>query len=586
MKTKIVLFFDINSTILADDKSSALTLEDALNIHLASTVWTKPEGPARFNLRLFEGPTGSSSSMNTVISGYKHYKREMPADHKQYLKTFSATAEGREHAYFYRRLLQALQSRPPMSIFDSFFAVLAWLRDVAAAREGYEWCVCLRTYGDDLPLLLQRVRDFAQGTFPVADTHVALLLSKGGPSLKVDGTTTLTAEQDVVDWIYSKEGVIGVQDDYFYWRDNGFSTEAGKPVWVPCSTADTRIVPLFFDDNYRFGSDNSILDVRVQDCPRGPFASAFRGASFAEPRERSMAVTEQVCVKARMFEAISNTNYFVNHLRLRLSAMETGTGAGKSLFVRMPNERELGPALTKTLVEPSAVERHLGFLKSQFAHKTEFMDWVVADTPWVHSERSTVLGFCQSYRCILNNNGNNSDDNGVDKIRHGYVVQNIRTFSDSLSSDAIVELLAKRIGAVDPFAEVLFWEAPSSSPCVQTLPPKPAGMTPCGDFVKIGPGNFGEELRRAAGNGSQAGEGGAREDVEVNGARYKKASWAFWTLVEDYVWVFLLAGERENFGVLKELAQNYAAQCGANKVIVTSNGEKLSIFKITSDMRN
>lgn len=594
MNKKIVLFFDINSTILADDKSSLLTLEDALNIHLASTVWTKPdEKPPRFNLRLFGGPTGSKGSDGNdddVISGYKYYKREMPADHKQYLKSFSATKEGSEYAYFHNLLLQTLHDRPPMSIFDSFFATLAWLRDVAAP-EGYAWCVCLRTYGDDLPFLLQKVRDFAQGSFPVADTYAALSLSETGVSLKVnsnsDGAgTTLTSEQDVVEWLYSREGVIGVKDDYFYWRDHAFATEFGKPIWVPHSQR-TLYIPIFFDDNYRFGSDNSILDVRVQQQQHegGPFVSVFRDGAFVEPRERSMAVTERVCVKARMFEAISNRNFFIDCLKLRIKALNSDNNNNnindKTLFIRTPNERELNVALAKAFGDdPSAAERHRALLKSQFAYRTELVDWIVSDTPWEHSScGSAVLGFCQAFRCVLHAKGSGS-------TRHAYCVRNVRSFADFVPCDLVVKLLAERIAAVDPFADMLFCES-SDGFGAKTLSPA-ASVSPSvswDDFTKIGKANFGNELYRAA-TSAAIGDCSEWDDAEEaekeeNGVCYKRSSWAFWTLVEDYIWVFLLIGEKEYFAVLEEMAQAYATRCGVSKVIITDNATtNLSIYKV------
>ena len=580
MAKKLVLFFDINSTILADDKSSSMTLEDALNIHLASTVWTKEGGPARFNLRLFEGPTCSSSS--SVASGYKYYKRVMPADHKPYLMKFSSTSEGAEYAYFYGLLLRALQSKPPMSIFDSFFAMLGWLRDCEKER-GWEWCAVLRTYGDDLPFLLQEVRNFANGAFPVADTYATLSFAeKSGCDndvvcLRVDDTTTLTCENDVVKWIYAKKGVIGVQDDYFYWKRKGFGTEYGKPLWVPFSTS-TQYVPIFFDDNFRFGSDNSILDVRVQHSQGGPYTSVFKNGAFTEPVADAKSVTERTCVKARMFEAITNKNYFINHIKQRI-----GSVSSPHVIVRAPNPRELSWALERCYGGGGGgggVSKHLEFLMSQFAHKTEFVDWILTENPWVHAGDSPVLGFCQTYRRVVHSRG---------ATRHAYGVRNLRVFDSAVSASLLVKALAEKIGAVDPFAEYFFCESPSlplsaalleagfvddASVPAKTLTPKTAAQH-SEKFARIGPLNFEDELRKAACHSSS--DSGApwpvAEDFcaqhSVGGVCYNGSSWAFWSLVEDCcLWVFLLAGNKERFPLLTETARAHAARCGAKKVVV------------------
>ena len=65
-------------------------------------------------------------------------------------------------------------------------------------------------------------------------------------------------EDAAVRYLESTDGLIMLQDDYPAWRRAGYVASAGKPVWL----GTPGVHHIFFDDNFRPWTDNSILALR------------------------------------------------------------------------------------------------------------------------------------------------------------------------------------------------------------------------------------------------------------------------------------------------------------------------------------
>lgn len=224
-------------------------------------------------------------------------------------------------------------------------------------KDGRDFAVVFRTFGDDIPLLVKEHNMYCRGEHPVFATsdkmdgsdggvdrtvhlpvatgrfirhadipgvqgsgvHLATTIEEHGETV-VDAVTGYHACMDVLS-AKIREGhrTLAIKDHYPYWHTNGETAECGKILLVDPKEASEHHI--FFDDNVGFANTGAeIVDVR--DVGTGetlPYA----------------AIINQYLVKAQPTEAALNATYFYDKVkeceRNRAAALAAGSaGAGSA----------------------------------------------------------------------------------------------------------------------------------------------------------------------------------------------------------------------------------------------------------------
>lgn len=298
-RTKLVLHFDINNTLLAADPVCGLGLVAAVNMYVAGVVWVRQatDGSLDWLASTLKGEASLNCPEPGFVTYYKFLERQAELDgrsrkdFKQELARFSETPQGAPAKVWVDRILQAL-SAPELSepftftengvkyhyILPSFWRLLSWLQE-----EGREFSIVLRTYGSDGPRIAQTIKSFAAGNHPeypqgcpsanLAENVPLLRLLRGDNRISLDSgndpqdTEQLASDEcGVFEFFDQIRGTAVVQDDYKYWSARNYVASAGKPLWVPVAQQERGMQTqhILFDDNIRVEApENSIADARL-----------------------------------------------------------------------------------------------------------------------------------------------------------------------------------------------------------------------------------------------------------------------------------------------------------------------------------
>ncbi|KAG8127906.1 hypothetical protein E2320_014786 [Naja naja] len=283
-KRKLILHIDLNNTILVSD---AITKQDpsaALNYYLSTVTWGK-------------------LSHTGAVSFYSHTQHqihrdvlgeEVPGPSQAPLEAARVAGSASPSALHQRRTGQTIP--------------------LACIEKGG---VChLRTFGTDLPRVLQAVSCALEGQHP---GFPAL----GGISLPVDlrlgkircskkkvvlnhGAEQLSSDngcRKMYAYFSSREGISGFQDHFEWWAKNNYSSQGGKPIWV--DPQDSRVQHICIDDNIRLTDSDTIVHPQV-----------FLGQGNDSPRTIPTSELYDIClVQTDLLEAIADVNYFCHCIK-------------------------------------------------------------------------------------------------------------------------------------------------------------------------------------------------------------------------------------------------------------------------------
>ena len=182
-----------------------------------------------------------------------------------------------------------------LHVIPAFWKTLQYISQQRQAQPHMG--ICFRTFGSDLPDLLQAMNLFAQGRHPhyphVRDarwkmTHDQLYTLKWkksvadgqstetpNPSNKsndpteftlelwnYDGDTLVATGDDAILQVIQQHDICGIRDDYEFWRDRGKYSWAGKPIWQQPPHDDSTYHHVLLDDNIHNLDTYSIASVR------------------------------------------------------------------------------------------------------------------------------------------------------------------------------------------------------------------------------------------------------------------------------------------------------------------------------------
>lgn len=111
-------------------------------------------------------------------------------------------------------------------------------------------------------------------------------------------------ESDIYKFLCDSKGILGFKDDFPYWQMNNYHHTCSKPLWI--DPQDTEHMHIFFDDNYRPKTEDSIVDVREKDGSGG-WRSVVDDALET--------YDDMSLVQVDLLDAIANDNYYVQKVQ-------------------------------------------------------------------------------------------------------------------------------------------------------------------------------------------------------------------------------------------------------------------------------
>jgi len=344
----LVLHFDINETLLVGDEAGGDTREDSLNKILAKSAFVKfnPAGGAISNSHTssfepthwWNGDRIESTMSNNESPPPLYTGWQWPADCCPYYRTsFKSRSRNfvQHHGVIYKELYEEMKHLLKSPITDStdvssdvitpgilshmlpaFFETV-----VALTQSEQRFTLVFRTMGTDLPEIAAAITAFARGQHPnYPDFYNADLIleetkllqgrwasNNDGQVFQLfsrDGAMVASGDAEILNLMHS-ETVCGIQDDYSFWKSNGYAPWSGKPVWIP---RNNRFQHIIMDDNIHNLPDDSIVSVRIEteDDHQHNFQT-LTGPEIMRQQGRHL-------IRVPTVEPILNPNWFVEQI--------------------------------------------------------------------------------------------------------------------------------------------------------------------------------------------------------------------------------------------------------------------------------
>lgn len=227
----IILFVDINKTIIAEDKARGLDTEQSLGAMLS----TMPEYAYTWGDGLEKMPYDKWVNKKVFPGSDKDPALKKKAE--SYQAKFVEAAKNANHPMAqeisseFEALKSSLKNQGSRSVFTSFSNLIKYLNE-----KNYSFSIVLRTFGKDLEAVAQELAQdgltFTYGSF-----------SKDILSIN-DKTISNPADMIAV---FQPAKHYAIQDSYDWWKQNNFTENGGKP--FPVNVNDKHVLSIFFDDN-------------------------------------------------------------------------------------------------------------------------------------------------------------------------------------------------------------------------------------------------------------------------------------------------------------------------------------------------
>lgn len=353
-KSRLVLHFDVNETIMIGDPVAGLDFATSLNNVISKAAFVSKESDTWHD----GSPLDPAARLPELDPPPLLTSFDAPADCEQYFARFRRDARW-PPGHFTEPGQPGAVYRP---LFEELIAKLTWQHEACEilASNGYhfllpaffhtlfeltrqrrEFSLVIRTFGTDLPEVARSVEAFAAGQHPSfpepcpslrmpsseakwalrrfdrRDAQSGMSLCRFEGHLSEEGwgsdlaghldTGAAAAElsgEAVIAETLSTCPAIGIRDDYHYWRGHKYLPQCGKPLWV--TVDDSKVHHIFFDDNIHNKADNSIVAVRARASARHDFQSVSG--------EATRQLEGVFLVKAHPLEAIRNHDYFLEHI--------------------------------------------------------------------------------------------------------------------------------------------------------------------------------------------------------------------------------------------------------------------------------
>ena len=239
----IILFMDVNKTIIAEHQKKGLDIDQGLPALLSmipdyAHTWEDGDEKTTYytwvNEKLFPG-SRKDPVLKKKCESYHSGFVEAAKNHKHPM--------AQEIIEEFELLRAALQAQQPRSVFTSFSNLVAYLKEKECS-----FSVVLRTLGSDLEWV---VEELAQ------DGLVDFIVGSFSKDILYLDNKVISDPAEIIS-AFEPGKQYAIKDNYEYWKEHNFTEKGGKP--FPINIADKKILSLFFDDNAN-KSDRQILHI-------------------------------------------------------------------------------------------------------------------------------------------------------------------------------------------------------------------------------------------------------------------------------------------------------------------------------------
>lgn len=278
----VVLYFDINKTLIASDKAGGKSVEDVLNELLSEkyeAVWDGSQ----------DSPTSFRDYVHRILVPKTNANKNTRKQRQAYTQHFVDYLESQNHPLYetvledYEKAIATLTTSNGI-IFPSFYALLTDLD-----QKGISYSVILRSYGEEI----FEVRDEINAVHKDIFRHSGKFRSG---ELLIDGREVVRDAESIYNTLRRIEHT-AIHDDWAYWDANNMSTANGKPFYI--DEKDNETLCIFFDDN-----------IKVNDSPKNIIAPL--DAATGELIPVTKLVESGRAVRVDTLKAILETDYYIN----------------------------------------------------------------------------------------------------------------------------------------------------------------------------------------------------------------------------------------------------------------------------------
>ena len=292
----LILYFDINKTLIASDKAGNKSVEDILNELLSEKY------KACWDESLQEAITFDEYVHKILVPGSRD-NQDVDVLRKFYLQHFITYLQTQNHPLYpcvlqnYEIALMALNTSENM-IFTSFYSLLDNL-----AKKDISYSIILRSFGEEVfevkneidavyKEFFKRVGKFREGKLWLEEESIEDSQAIYNQLRRIEHTA--------------------IHDDWNYWITHNGCVKQGKPFYL--DRTDNETLSIFFDDNIRL--DNSAKNIIAPlDAETGELIPI-----------KELIQSGQV-VRVDTLKAILNADYYINlveeaisrHLKIKLT---------------------------------------------------------------------------------------------------------------------------------------------------------------------------------------------------------------------------------------------------------------------------
>jgi len=234
----LIVHFDINKTIMAEDPAGGKSLSDVLIGALAETYKDRWDSgvsdPITYKeyveLHLFPGQKGDGQ--------LKKLRKEQIVQFIEYLSANNHPLH-QEVQQKFKTLHDKLNGSSSI-VFTSFYRGLEYLKNHEVMH-----AIVLRTFGEDLDRIIDEIHtwvspDFFSWRGEFKDGILTLV------SLRSNEIVRLETTAEIYEFLKT-HGNVAIHDDWKYWNKHGECKEFGK--LFPIDAEDYNVISLFADDN-------------------------------------------------------------------------------------------------------------------------------------------------------------------------------------------------------------------------------------------------------------------------------------------------------------------------------------------------
>lgn len=280
----LILYFDINKTLIASDKAGNKSVNDVVNELLAEkyeACWDES----------LENPITFDAYVNKILVPGPKDDEELRSQRKFYHQHFIEYLQAHNHSLYktvlqdYENVLTTL-STSNGTIFNSFYSLLNHLD-----QNEIFYSVVLRSFGEEVFEVKDEINTLYKTIFNQTGQfrEGSLILEE---NKLIEGSNAIYTQLRRIEHT-------AIHDDWNYWNKNKMSTKKGKPFYI--DHGDNETLSIFFDDNIKENDSNSNIIAPLN-------AATGELISIEELVESGQAV------RVDTLKAILNDNYYINHV--------------------------------------------------------------------------------------------------------------------------------------------------------------------------------------------------------------------------------------------------------------------------------